>query len=277
MIPFDYLLPLAYVIVDRSIVFYDQLGCGGSSTVVSRDVLTTTAKNSDEEAETSNNEKKPILDITAMVEDLDRLLQHWQFPKFHLLGHSFGGILAFEYLKYCQTKNNDIQSTCLSVILASTPTSVKVVENEVQRLCQDLDVDDTDVADDGEDVSALPNTVPKEFRDRYECRLQPTPFPLLDSYSRAGPKHLRGLPAIGNYVASLTSDSTEHDSRIQQPALILRGQHDFVTETCVKGWEEMFRAKQYMTLAGCSHYGMLENETMYGSVLSSFLGDVDEM
>jgi pimeloyl-ACP methyl ester carboxylesterase len=277
MIPCNYLLPLAYVIVDRSIIFYDQLGCGNSKTVVSQDVLTTSTKDEPSEDQKSSR----ILDLPAMVQDLFLLLQHWDFPKYHLIGHSFGGILAFEYLKYLQSQTSQSKKDgkCLSVVLASAPTSVEVVEKEVQRLCQGLDVDEEDMEDEQEteNVSTLPKTVPKQFRVTYECRLDPIPFPLADSYSGAGPKHLRGLPAIGNYEAK-SAEPVENDAAVLPslpPALVLRGQHDFCTEQCVTGWDHLFRDKQYMTLAGCSHYGMLENEGMYGSVISSFLKDCD--
>jgi len=286
LVPCNYLLPLAYVIVDRSLIFYDQLGCGQSANIASRSVLTKTTEDS-----TSSS----ILDVDSMVQDLDRLLEHWGLPEYHLLGHSFGGILLFEYLKYCLANKSpeDIQK-CHSAILASAPTSTTIVEEEVQRLCKDLESasggaleDDWDDDDDAPArVGTLPKKVPKRFRLEHECRMNPIPFPLTDSYSRAGPVKLRGLQSIGNYNATLIAPKEtelakrkDEDERmlavLSTPTLVLRGQYDFVTETCVKNWDRVFENCRYMTLAGCSHYGMLENESMYGSVLSSFLGDCD--
>ncbi|CAB9499842.1 Proline iminopeptidase [Seminavis robusta] len=287
LIPCNYLLPLAYVVVDRSIVVYDQLGCGQSKTVVKPSALTRTNPETGEE-ETSR------LDVDGMVRDLDLLIKHWKFDKYHLLGHSFGGILLFEYLKYCRDTNSleELQK-CQSAVLASVPTSTAIVEQEVQRLCRELtgnDEEEDDSDDDG--VTTLSKKVPKAFREQHECRLVPMPFPLMDSYSQAGPPRLRGLQSIGDYKASLVVVSVDSKNtasegaqeeeepipeKLQQPALILRGQHDFVTETCVEGWDGLFDRVQHMTLAGCSHYGMLENEILYGSVLSSFLGDADQL
>ena len=267
LIPCNYLLPLAYVIVDRSIIFYDQLGCGQSAVVASASILTT---------ETAEGKSTSILDVDAMVRDLDRLLEHWKLSQYHLMGHSFGGILLFEYLKYCAAKKSpEVLSRCRSVLLASVPTSTVLVEEEVQRLCQDLvssgrSLEDDDDEGDSMGVSTLPKKVPKLFRETHECRMVPTPFPLMDSYSRAGPVKLRGLQSIGSYTA--TPLSSEHNAdgdnntpeRLTLPALVIRGQHDFVTEACVKDWDTLFQGCKFMTLAGCSHYGMLENEAMYG-------------
>lgn len=283
LIPCNYLLPLAYVIVDRSIIFYDQLGCGQSSNVASLSVLT---------KKTEEGKSSSVLDVDAMVKDLDLLLEHWNLSQYHLLGHSFGGILLFQYLKYCASnKPPETLSKCRSAVLASAPTSTKMVEEEVQRLCQELASSGITIDDDEEDedynsagVSALPKKAPKRFREEHECRMVPTPFPLLDSYSQAGSPRLRGLQSIGNYAATPLSpdpnaiegkESTPNPMLALPPALVLRGQYDFVTEACVQDWDQLIDCK-YMTLAGCSHYGMLENEVMYGSVLSSFLGDNDD-
>jgi proline iminopeptidase len=280
LIPCNYLLPLAYVVVNRSIVVFDQLGCGQSSHVASPAVL---IKETEDESQTSNQ-----LDVDAMVHDLDLLMDHWNFSQYVLLGHSFGGILLFEYLKYCQTNGfSDKLQKCKAAILASAPTSAKLVEEEVLRLCQALDADAQEDDDDDEDgVTALAQKVPKAFREKHECRMVPIPFPLMDSYSQAGPKHLRGLETIGDYVATLATTINEGEDagkenrseqiiKLEPPVLILRGQHDFVTEKCSEGWDALFRNRQHMTLAGCSHYGMLENEVMYGSVISSFLSDCE--
>lgn len=304
MIPCNYLLPLAYVVVDRAVVFYDQLGCGQSSTVVGPGALT---KQTTTPADDSNKEDSNTLDVDSMVQDFQKLLHHWKFPKFHLLGHSFGGLLAFEYLKYVQIHNLPKEHECVSLVLASVPTSAKIVEEEVQRLCQELALngeiskDEHGQEDEGV-VASLAKNLPQAFREQHECRLVPIPFPLMDSYDKAGPPKLRGLQSIETYAASLlvldasespteevSSESatkgdesndnqpkkTPTSKKLKTPVLILRGQHDFVTEACVKGWDDLFRDRSYMTLAGCSHYGMLENEVMYGSVVSSFMGEIE--
>ena len=59
------------------------------------------------------------------------------------------------------------------------------------------------------------------------------------------------------------------------PALVLRGQYDFVSDDNARTWTEIFDQSQYMTLQNASHYGSLEQEDLYRDVLSAFLRDHD--
>jgi proline-specific peptidase len=76
-LPSNYLYPMKDLVENRSLVFYDQLGCGKS----------------DEPKDLSH------YSIDKSVDDLVELLRVLNLPKFHLYGHSYGGILAFEYVK----------------------------------------------------------------------------------------------------------------------------------------------------------------------------------
>merc|ERR1740124_756642 len=112
-VPSDYLYPLSEVIPYRSIIFFDQLGCGKSRVV-----------------DNSSDEKDPdpsIFSINLSLDDLELLIKKIGLRRFHLYGQSFGGILAFEYLKrIAERKNDDVE--CLSVILSSSPCDVAQVE-----------------------------------------------------------------------------------------------------------------------------------------------------
>lgn len=241
-IPSNYLLPLVNVVTDRAILFYDMIGCGRSSRPTEPEAYS----------------------IDLCVQDLQALLKHWNLLHFHLYGHSFGGILAFEYLK--ATRDS---TCCSSVILSSAPTSIALINAESQRLLQELKCE-LEYKDEEEDNKSK-REVLERFRQRHECRSVPTPLSLVDAQAQAGTVW-RGTEAIPNYQATL-GDSHEP---LSQPALTMRGQYDFCTETCVEGWKDFFRdAPRTMVLASCSHHGLLENEQLYGAVISSFLVDHD--
>jgi proline iminopeptidase len=242
-----YLVTMTNVITDRAIIFYDQIGCGRSTKLNQRDPFS----------------------IEESVNDLQALIQHLKLRTFHLYGHSFGGILAFEYCKRMATATANTTSTIRSVILSSTPTSIQLVLQESQRLLQELKdelVDDDDV----DDKHRLQQT----FQQTHQCRVVPLPLTLTDAYA-AGTSVWRGMEAFPDYVAQLSPGNTTEKSTIMTPALILQGQHDFVTQRCVDGWRELLLNSQQVTLAGCSHYGLLENEDMYGAVIGGFIEDHD--
>ena len=85
--------------------------------------------------------KKDTYLIQSSLDDLELLIKKLNFKWFHLYGQSFGGILAFEYIKRIAERyatctgddanhNDDDEEApeCLSVISSSSPFDVKQVE-----------------------------------------------------------------------------------------------------------------------------------------------------
>jgi proline-specific peptidase len=251
-IPSNYLLSIVHGVTDRAIVFYDQWGCGKSSRPPSGE--------------------KFSMDI--MVDHLHQLLTlQWGLESFHLLGHSFGGLLAYEYL----LKHRPGKGRCRSVILASTPTSASLIESESKRLFRKVNNlsegsgDDDDDDDDGQQDRARKQHLDENFRQTHECRLAHTPLSLIDALAQAGPTPWRGIQAISDYKASR--------SLANIPALVLVGEYDFCTTACVEGWNDLISnpAPETTTLTNCSHYGMLEDERQYGTAITNFLHQHDEL
>ena len=151
-----------------------------------------------------------------------------------------------------------VKKECLSATLASTPISVRLVQENCKKLQEDIQNElDGDIVAVGE-----------VFSQRHECRVQPLPLHLHQSFESAGVSSTsKGFQLLNEYDAS----SSQRVNEI--PALVLRGQYDFVSQTASCKWMEVFAMdeSEFVTLAGCAHYGMLENESLFGSVLSSFV------
>lgn len=246
-VPSDYLFPLVDHVPYRSIVFYDQLGCGRS----------------DEPTDPES------YSIEKSLDDLELLITKLGLRRFHLYGQSFGGILAYEYIKRMAEQKKDSSNIpkCLSVILSSTPTSVSLTEQEANRLLGVI-VNMGAVQDEAE-VGDL-------FRQQHQCRGSPDmPTPLRDAYAHAGTGPWRGTTAIQDYVATPPGP----DARRMPSAMIMRGEYDFVTNVCTKDWKEgglfnhgFVREK---VLEDCSHHGLLENGKHYGALIDSFCSEYD--
>ena len=103
-IPSNYLYPLETIVPYRSIVFHDQLGCGKS-----------------------DEPKDPSLySIRDSVQDLKILLKKLGVRRFHLYGQSYGGILAFEYMKsIAEDEKSDVE--CLSAILSGVSLIITII------------------------------------------------------------------------------------------------------------------------------------------------------
>lgn len=281
-IPSNYMLSIVNTVTDRSIVFYDQYGCGKSSR--------------------PSNVKSTPFAIAQHVEHLRQLLEEeWKLTKYHLLGHSWGGILAFEFLKQQQQEEEEdgdgdrtkVQACCCSLVFSSTPTSASLIQSESQRLYQKLSPDEhtADANEEEEDkdmppsshISQSSNTTTRMasaihpiagssmFQQTHECRLPQMPLSLIDSLAQVGPVEWRGLPAIREWRAQ---------GCIQVPTLVLRGEYDCCTPTCIEHWKDHISSRdspngetalEYETLSHCSHYCMMEDERQYGTVVTAFL------
>jgi len=234
-LPSDYCYPLAKHVPYRSILFYDQLGCGKS----------------DEPDDLKN------YSIDQAVDDLETVLKRLSIRRFHLYGHSYGGILAYEYLKRIVengSDNNNSDNKCLSVILSSAPTNIQQMESDWDAMSEKL-------------------PFPNLFQSTHLCRTFGIPKPLQDAYANAGTVW-SGTAAISDYKALPPKGNSDD---YMPSALVLRGEHDVVTESCSNDWKQLLRSRSVRerTLEGCSHHGLLENGSMYGDVVDSYFGEYD--
>mmetsp|Transcript_22368 Transcript_22368/g.29554 ORF Transcript_22368/g.29554 Transcript_22368/m.29554 type:complete len:366 (+) Transcript_22368:3-1100(+) len=244
-IPSEYLYPMVeHVSPNRSIVFFDQLGCGKSS--MPGDIN--------------------AYSIEKAVDDLEVVLKNLGIRRFHLYGHSYGGILAFEYIKRVAEREANHEhgnkKGCLSVVLSSAPFSIQMVEEETEALLDDLRKSDNDAS-----------TLDERFRIKHQCRTKYMPAPLVDAFKHAGTVW-KDTSVIQDYVATVPSEQASN----MCPALAMRGEHDFVSEKCIAEWRGVFNHDrvEVRTLEGCSHHGLLERGTLYGEILNEFFSKHDQ-
>ena len=153
---------------------------------------------------------------------------------------------------------------CLSAILSSAPTNVTEVESEFVRLIQEI----SSSAEDSKTEAELEEL----FRETHRCRLPEMPLVLRDAYASAG-SVCSGTSAISDYAASPPPVGAAR----MPPAMIMRGEHDFVSDSSVSGWRDAFNTGvlRYMTLSGCSHHGLSEDGASYGEIVDSFFSEYD--
>lgn len=252
-LPSSYLYPLAQQFSSsRTIIFYDQLGCGRSS----------------------SPKDGCLYSVENAVDDLKELIHTLHLNKFHVMGHSFGGIVAFEYAKADCHLNSGGGGNCLSLILDSTPSNMKTSLQECSRLEDEIKSELTLDDMDAEEAARLVND---RLRKRSECRLEELPVPLATAIEGRGTTF--GPEEVSDYVAL-------HPPRGDSlpPALIIRGQYDFVTEKCIEGWREIFNpdfnpkvgtAYREEEMINCAHYCHLEDAEGFGDLIKShcFIND----
>jgi pimeloyl-ACP methyl ester carboxylesterase len=251
-LPSNYLYPLVQQFgTSRSIIFYDQLGCGQSSAPEDRNGT--------------------LYSIANAVDDLKELIQHLRLKTFHLLGHSFGGIIAYEFAKSNILGPN---SKCLSLILDSTPSSMKLSLDESSRLEEEVK-NELGMSLEGMETEEAAKLVHDHLRRRSECRLDEMPDSLVAAIEQRGTEF--GPEAVSNYVAY------PPPSHSLPPVLLIRGQYDFITEKCIEGWREIFKPESSARrtsyreeeMRNCSHYCHLEDAQSFGDLIKShcFIND----
>src|SRR3954469_15845536 len=148
----DYLESLdAMAETGRRVIFYDQLGCGRSSIPEAEPEMWT---------------------VDLFLEEVDVVRQALGLGRIHLLGQSWGGMLAMEYA-LTQPKG------VVSLTIASSPASMIQWVEEANRLREDLppEVQDTLLRHEAAGTTDSPEyeAAVKVFYLRHVCRVDPFP------------------------------------------------------------------------------------------------------
>jgi proline-specific peptidase len=254
-IPHEYLDPLAALAHDgRAVVFYDQLGCGDSTPL-----------------------HDPLLwTVDLFVEQLDDLRRQLALERVHVLGQSWGGMLALDYALHRP-------SGLASLILADTSPSMPAWIRETARLRRELPQDVQDVLDrceaegdlDGEEYQAALMA----FYERHVCRV---PWP---EYVKRAFAEMEEDPEVYftmwgpnefNATGTLrTWDVTARLGEIDAPTLVLCGRHDEATPALAELLREGIAGAQLHVFKQSSHFPHVEEQAAFLAAVDEFLDGVD--
>ena len=211
----------------RSMLFYDQLGVGQSEEPAADD---------------------DVYSIALAVQDLEYLIQAVLGPQqpYHLYAHSYGGLLAYEFLSH----GSPAASKCRSVVCSSAHPSSPAVRAAYE----------TRLAEYGGHTT--------KFAAQHVCRI-PAPPLLAAAYAYPG-RIWTGMTPYADYVASPRSDKDEQ--RLSTPCLGLQGEFDFVDTS---PWQDYFENFRNVVLPNCSHHGLYENPGLYAQTLRNFWSEYD--
>ncbi len=248
-VPHDYLEPLSALGTERPVVFYDQLGCGRS----------------DRPSDTS------LWQVDRFVQEAARVRQALGLSRVHLLGQSWGTILAAEYLL---TRPAGVES----VIMANPCLSVPRFLEDAGRLCAALPEpkrSEIERADrEGPTESPEYQRALLEFFRRHICRLDTWPDSFnrsvagtgMDTYSTMwGANEISCTGTLRGY------DVTSRLGEISIPALFLAGRFDETTPEAAEWYRSMVKGAELQIFEHSSHMPQLEETGRYLEVLRDFL------
>jgi proline iminopeptidase len=251
----DYLLPLADLTRHGyRVVMFDQLGCGESEVPDDRSLFTL---------------EHHVLETEAVRNSLG-------LGRVHLLGSSYGGLLA---LAYTLAHPEALRSLTTVGGLASVPFT----SAEMARLRAELPASVRATLDrceaSGATGSAEYKAAAMEFYRRHVLRLSPWPPEVERTFELI---ERRPVYALMNGPSEFTITGTIRDidlssqlPRIRTPTLVLGGRYDEVSPAVAQQIASAIPGARSVTFSESSHLPFWEERERFMAVLSSFLRSVD--
>lgn len=237
---------------DRPVIRYDQLG-GGKS-----DKITDTA----------------LFNIAHFVRELDSLRAHLGVSTWHVLGHSWGTILALEYYRA-------YPEHVASLTFASPVFDIPAYERRARDLVSTLSDSAQRAIRAGEaagkfDSRAYQNAI-NEFYSLYVFR-HPVPADLDSTFATMNEgiyTYMQG-PSEFTIVGTLKAyDVTAFLPQIKGPVLVTAGEFDEVGPEIVRGHAARIPGARFEVLAGSAHITPWDARDASLSLERAFLRGVD--
>jgi proline-specific peptidase len=248
-----YFAPLERLAADgRALVLYDQFGCGRS----------------DRPAEVTWG-------VGLFLEELDAVRDQLELERVHLLGTSWGGMLALEHALARP-------GSLASLVLSSTLASAEEWQAEARRLRDELPLDAlaalerlelAGTVDGPEYERAL-----EPFDDRHFYRGAVTPPELERMQEERGREAYRAMWGPNEWTLTGALQGWDVRSRLAEidvPTLVLRGRYDLSTPAIAATLVGGIRGSREVVFEESSHTPVLEETDRYLEVVGDFLREVE--
>ncbi|WP_090825821.1 proline iminopeptidase-family hydrolase [Paenibacillus sp. yr247] len=239
---------------ERSVIFYDQLGSG----------------NSDRPTDPS------LWRTERFVEELACVRRALDLKEVHLLGHSWGTMLAASYLierEPSGVRSVIFSSPCLSAerwkkdadyLLANLPEDVQriIARNEEQGT--------TDSEEYQEAVKA--------YYNRHVCRLDPWPSVIVQSRPKANKQVYMTMWGPSEFCPTgnlKTYDCTPQLHKIDMPSLFVCGRYDEAAPESTQYYQSIVPGSELHIFENSSHVSYLEETDEFVKIIRGFLSKAD--
>lgn len=245
---------------DRPVVFYNQLGSSGTNI---------------SEEYTTAEEVEPLFTIEHFVNELDTVVQYFEFEEFILVGRSWGTMLAVEYAAAKQPAG--LKGIVLNGPFLSVDTWIADGERLIKSLPEGQEMWDEVVKCDttgeySERYDEINMIYSQNFGSRVEGAYEGTP---------SDPKG-RGIEGFSVYYYmwgpsefSCTGvlqghDSTPLLSEIQVPILYVCGQYDSGTPEAAAYYNSLTPNGEICVIPGSAHNTSRERPAEFNAVVKAF-------
>ncbi|WP_461218586.1 proline iminopeptidase [Lapidilactobacillus salsurivasis] len=243
-----------YAATGRQLIMYDQVGCGKSTLP----------------------EDPAVYVKETWVAELIALREYLHLEKVHLLGQSWGGMLAMYYLTAFDPQG--VQS----LMIDGSPASVKLWTQEQHRLISYLSYEDRAAIAQAERTGDFTGAQYLAANERYMARYcwdapdenSPEPLRRPTNGQRAsriaeGPNEFTENGTISDF------EITDQLNKIHVPALVTSGTDDLCTPLIAKSVADHIPGARWHLFANSRHLALLDQHDEFISVLDNWLNAHD--
>ena len=249
-----YFAPLERLAEDgRAVVVYDQLGCGRS-----------------------DRPAGIAWSLQVFLDELAAVREQLGLERIHLLGTSWGGMLALEHA--LSVSGEEGFGGLTSLVLSSTLASAGEWEVEVKRLRDELPADVLAVLEEHERAgtyeSAEYEAAESVFDARHFYRRGPYPPELERMLPERGRESYRAMWGPNEWTLTGALRGWDVRARLPEldlPALVARGRYDLSTESIAATLLHGLPRAREVVFEHSSHTPVLEETQRYLEVVGAFL------
>ena len=246
----NYLLPLRALADERPVILYDQLGCGLSDAPP----------------------QDAFYHIPRFVQEVDAVRKALGLDRVILYGHSWGSMLAIEYL--VTGHGAGVEKLILAGAMASIPQMVAGMRRLIGELPDGAGDRLAALEAAGQTDSPEYGKIVQLFYDLHLMRARPTPD-FEDSMASLGTSPAYAVMNGPNEFTT-TGNIKDWERRkdlgaIKLPTLITTGQYDEVTLDCHETIHKGIKGSKLVVLPGCSHMAMVEKPALYNDTVRKFI------
>jgi proline iminopeptidase len=248
-VPCQYIHSMADLASDGvRVVFYDQLGCGGSD--------------------------KPgvpaLWTLDRFTREVEEVRQALDLGRVDLWGHSWGGILAQEY---ALAHPEALRSLCLASTICSAPFHRRELLRLIDALPEATAAPLREAHAGGDTTSEAFRAASAEFWRRHLC-LIPSPPEVQSSVDELAfdiYEIMWGPDDVALRGRLMTWEATDRLGAIEAPTLVTVGAYDSLTPASSRMIAERIGGSQLVLFEASSHHAHWEERDRYMAVVRAFL------
>jgi len=252
-VPSYYLNPLAKLADERPVIFYDQLGAGRSDRPTQTELWT----------------------VERFVDELARLRTALGLKEVHILGHSWGTMLAADYML---TKPTGVRS----VVMASPSLSMSRWLRDAETLKETLPDSVQAVIVKHESAGTFDSpeyqAAVMEYYKRHLCRRDPWPDDVNKAFAELGQSVYTTMWGPSEFTATGSLRTYERAERLKElnlPVLFTAGRYDEATPSTVEYYRSLVPGARLQIFEHSAHLTMQDEPDAYVQTIREFLREVE--